>query len=216
MVLTYKSASVKLKAAGIAAVKAKATGNAKMSPPAKPTTPLRGHNPYQNSPTKGANDNKKNHNIIILMDDDDTPYGWAFENFYIAKEFVKHLSNKNDAMTFLGGLEFKSFSNLTTMWLKTSSLGENMWVIHIDTTLDGTIGCFPMDCHTAYANKIARAMLQSNMFDGGKVDVINKKLSASVVEDLDSYFSTQAFDYARDAIFHEAIKEADPTIEDKI
>ena len=132
------------------------------------------------------------------------------------KEFVKHLSNKNDAMTFLGGLEFKSFSNLTTMWLKTSSLGENMWVIHIDTTLDGTIGCFPMDCHTAYANKIARAMLQSNMFDGGKVDVINKKLSASVVEDLDSYFSNQAFDYTRDAIFHEAIKEADPTIEDKI
>ena len=89
MVLTDKSASVKLKAAGIAAVKAKATGNAKMSPPAKPTTPLRGHNPYQNSPTKGANDNKKNHNIIILMDDDDTPYGWAFENFYNAKDLSK-------------------------------------------------------------------------------------------------------------------------------
>jgi len=82
--------------------------------------------------------------------------------------------------------------------------------------LDGTTGCFTMDCHTAYANKIARAKLQSNMFDGGKVDVINKKLSASVVEDLDSYFSNQAFDYTRDAIFHEAIKEADPTIEDKI
>ena len=67
MVLTDKSASVKLKAAGIAAVKAKATGNAKMSPPAKPTTPLRGHNPYQNSPTKGANDNKKNHNNILQL-----------------------------------------------------------------------------------------------------------------------------------------------------
>ena len=57
--VTDKSAAVKLKAAGIAAVKAKAAGNAKMSPPAKPTTPPRGHNPYQNSPTKGANDNKK-------------------------------------------------------------------------------------------------------------------------------------------------------------
>ena len=65
--VTDKSASVKLKAAGIAAVKAKATGNAKMSPPAKPTTPLRGHNPYQNSPTKGANDNKKNHILQIFI-----------------------------------------------------------------------------------------------------------------------------------------------------
>ncbi len=137
-------------------------------------------------------------------------------NFFIVKEFVKHLSNKNDAVTLLGGLEIKSFSNLCMMWLRTSSLGENLWVIHIDITLDGTTGCFPMDCHTAYANKIARAMLQSNIFDGGKVDVINKKLSATVVGDLDSYFSTQAFDYTRDAIFHKAIKEADPTIEGKI
>ena len=65
--VTDKSAAVKLKAAEIAAVKAKAAGHAKMSPPAKPTTPPRGHNPYQNSPTKGANDNKKKHNIIILV-----------------------------------------------------------------------------------------------------------------------------------------------------
>ena len=55
--VTDKSAAMRLKAAELAAVKAKAAGQAKMSPPAKPTTPPRGHNPYQNSPTKSANDN---------------------------------------------------------------------------------------------------------------------------------------------------------------
>jgi hypothetical protein len=36
------------------------------------------------------------------------------------------------------------------------------------------------------------------------------------VADLDSYFSTEAFDEAREAIFQEAIQEADATIEGKI
>ncbi len=37
-----------------------------------------------------------------------------------------------------------------------------------------------------------------------------------IVADLDSYFSTGAFDEAREVIFHEAIQEADATIEGKI
>ncbi len=203
--VTDKSAAGKLKATALAAVKAKATGQAKMSPPAKPTTPTKGHNPYQNSPTKTGNDNKKSHNIIILTHNDDTPYGWAFENFFNAKEFIKAQSNSNGALTLLGGLELKQFSILCTKWLTSSSLGELLWVIYIDTTVNGTPGCFPMDCHRAYANKIARAVLQSNIFDG-----------ASDVEDLDSYFFTAAFDNTRDTIFHKAIKEADPMIKGKI
>ncbi len=51
------------------------------------------------------------HNIIPLVNNDGTPYGWAFENFYNAKDFVKDLSNRNNALIFFGGLEFKSFSN---------------------------------------------------------------------------------------------------------
>ncbi len=43
-----------------------------------------------------------------------------------------------------------------------------------------------------------------------------RNLSESVVVDLDSYYFTAAFDEARDAIFHEAIQEANATIEGKI
>ncbi len=150
------------------------------------------------------------------MDNDETPYGWAFENFYNAKDFVKDLSNRNDGLIFLGNLEFKSFSNLTTRWVKSSLVGGCLWVIHINTTMDGTSGCFPMEAHIAYANKIARAVIQDNTFEGEKVDVITKNLSELEVAYLDSYFFTAAFDEARDAIFHEAIQEADATIEGKI
>ncbi len=159
---------------------------------------------------------KKSHNIITLGDNNGTPYGWAFEGFYKGKDFVKDLSNRNDALTYLGGLEFKLFSNLTTRWVKSSMVGGCLWVLHIDTTMDGTPGCFPMEAHTAYANKIARAVLQDDTFEGDKVDVMKKNLSESEVADLDSYFSAAAFDYARDAIFHEAIQEADASIEGKI
>ena len=184
--------------------------------PIKVTTPPKSPNPYNCSPKKKADEKKKSHNIIPLVDNDGTPYGWAFENFYNAKDFVKDLSNRNDALIFLGGLEFKSFSNLTTRWVKSSLVGGCLWVIHIDKTMDGTSGCFPMEAHIAYAKKIARAVIQDNTFDGEKVDLITKNLSESEVADLDSYFSTAAFDEAREAIFHEAIQEADATIEGKI
>ncbi len=82
--------------------------------------------------------------------------------------------------------------------------------------MDVTSGCFPMEAHIAYAKKIARAMIQDNTFEGEKVYVITKNLSESEVADLDSYFFTAAFDEARDAIFHEAIQEADATIEGNI
>ena len=59
-------------------------------------------------------------------------------------------------------------------------------------------------------------MIHDNTFDGEKVDLITKNLSELEVADLDSYFSTAAFDEAREAIFHKAIQEADATIEGKI
>ena len=60
--------------------------------------------------------------------------------------------------------------------------------------MDGTSGCFPMEAHIAYAKKIARAVIHDNTFDGEKVDLFTKNLSESEVADLDSYFSTAAFD----------------------
>ena len=150
------------------------------------------------------------------MDNDDTPYGWAFENFYNAKDFVKDLSNRNAALIFLGGLEFKSFSNLTTRWVKSSLVGGCLWVIHIDKTMDGTSGCFPMEAHIAYANKIARAVIQENTFEGGKVDVVTLNLTKLQVADLNSYFSITSFDEAREAIFQESIQAASAAMESLI
>jgi hypothetical protein len=157
---------------------------------------------------------KKSNNIIPLVDNNGTPYGWAFENFYNAKDF--DLSNRNDALIFLGGYEFKSFSNVSTRWIKSLLVGRNLWVIHIDTSMDGSTGSFPMDAHIAYANKIARAVIEENTFEGGKVDVVTKNLTELHAADLDSYFSTASFDEARDAIFQESIQEASAAMESKI
>jgi hypothetical protein len=82
--------------------------------------------------------------------------------------------------------------------------------------MDGSIGSFPMDAHIAYANKIARAVIQENTFEGGKVDVVTKDLSESQAADLDSYFSNASFDEVRDAIFQESIQEASAALESKI
>jgi hypothetical protein len=195
------------------AVKSAATSK---TSPVKVTTPSKSPNPYSSSPKKKADEKKNSHNIIPLVDNDGTPYGWAFENFYNVKDFVEDLSNRNNALNFLGGLEFKSFSNLTMRWVKSSLVGGCLWVIHIDTSMDGTTGSFPMDAHIAYANKIARAVIQENTFEGGKVDVVTLNLSESQAADLDTYFSTAAFDEVRDAIFQEAIQEASAAIESKI
>ncbi len=64
--------------------------------------------------------------IINLVHPDaaETPYGWAFENFYDAREHFKALSNKTGDTTAIGGKEFKPFDNLTMRWIKTSKLGQ--------------------------------------------------------------------------------------------
>ena len=139
--VTDKSAAAKAAKAA-----AKAASFAKLSPPVKHMTPPKSPNPYDKSPKKKE---VKSHNIVILVNNDGTPYGLAFEGFYNGKEFVKALSNRNNALTYLGGLEFKLFSNLTTKWIISSKIGVCLWVLRIDATMDGTEGCFPMDAHTA-------------------------------------------------------------------
>ncbi len=135
-----------------------------MTSPVKATMPTRIPNPYSLSPKKNAEEKKNSHNIIPLVDNNGTPYGWAFEIFFNAKDFVKDLSNRKDALIFLGGLEFKAFSNLTTRWVKSLLVGGCLWVIRINTSKDGTTGSFPMSAHIPYANKIAQAVIQENTF----------------------------------------------------
>jgi hypothetical protein len=78
--------------------------------PGKGKDASKGPNPYSPSPRKAANEKKIFHNIKPLVNTNGTPYGWAFENFYNVKDFVKDLSNRNDALIYFGGVEFKSFT----------------------------------------------------------------------------------------------------------
>jgi hypothetical protein len=103
---------------------------------------------------------KLGHKIINVTYPDNTPFGWAFDNFYDAKDVVKHLSNSRDGkVTIFGGIEFKPFSKLTMKWVKSSMLGNLLWIIRIDTTKNGTEDSFPMQAHLAFVNKIARAII---------------------------------------------------------
>ncbi len=96
-----------------------ASGTASKTPPKKASTPVKS---YSTSPKKGVEEKKLNHKIINVTYPDNRPFGWAFDNFYDAKDIVKHLSNRDGKVTVFGGVEFKPFSNLTTKWVKSSML----------------------------------------------------------------------------------------------
>jgi hypothetical protein len=73
---------------------------------------------------KKDKDVKKRHKIINLVHPDaaETPYGWAFKNFYVAREHIKALGNKTRDTTAIGGEEFKPFDLLATRWIETCDL----------------------------------------------------------------------------------------------
>jgi hypothetical protein len=154
--------------------------------------------------------------IINVTYPDKTPFGWAFDNFYDAMDFIKHLSKRNGKVTILGGIEFKPFSNLTTKWVKSLLLGNLLWIIRIDTTKNGTEESFPMQAHLVFANKIAQAVICQNILQEGGIDVVRVSLNESQVADLMAHFSTNPFDEAREAIFQEAIKAAKEEVESLI
>jgi hypothetical protein len=66
--------------------KAKFTTLLKTSP-VKATMPTRIPNPYSSSPKKNAKEKKISHNIIPLVDNDGTSYGWAFD-FFLMPRFL--------------------------------------------------------------------------------------------------------------------------------
>jgi hypothetical protein len=129
-----------------------ASATASKTPPKKASTPVKS---YSTSPKKEVEEKKLGHKIINVTYPDNTPFGWAFDNFYDAMDFVKLLSNRDGKVTIFGGIEFKPFSNLTTKWVKRLMLGNLLWIICIDTTKNGMEDCFPMQAHLAFANNIA-------------------------------------------------------------
>ncbi len=121
---------------------------------------------------KEAKDKTLGHKIINVNYPDKTLFGWAFDNFYDAKDFVKHLSNRDGKVTIFGGIKFKPFSNLISKWVKRLMLGNLLWVIRIDTTKNGTDDSFPMQAHLAFANKIAWAIICQKNWQEGGIDVV--------------------------------------------
>jgi len=73
---------------------------------------------FSPSPAQKKKDECNKPKIVNLIHPNGTCYGWAFYNFYAAKEELKSLSYRLGMITVIGGIEFKPFSNLTTKWLK--------------------------------------------------------------------------------------------------
>jgi hypothetical protein len=92
-------------------------------------------------------------------------------------DFVKHISNRDGKVTIFGGISFKLFSNLTTKWVKRLMLGNLLWIIHINTTKNGMEDSFPMQAHLAFANKIAQAIINQNIWQEGGIDVVGVSLN---------------------------------------
>jgi hypothetical protein len=169
--------------------------------------------PQKTSPKKEG----KKPKIVNLKHPDGTCYGWAFFNFYNAKEELKSLSNRDGMATYNGGIEFKPFSNLTTKWLQESLFAGFIWVIRIDVDQDGAEHCFPMTAHEAYGNKIARGVIAQDIWEKGEVTVATVTLTHAQAHDLDERFSVvPPRDAAADNIFNEAIRAADSELEDLI
>jgi hypothetical protein len=166
---------------------------------------------------KRPTEDKNKHQIIILISHDtkNTPWGYAFANFYDGRNFIKALSNKLGNITTIGTEEFKPFDNLTTKWITSSELGENLWVIRIDHNHDGD-SMFPLKCHEAFANKVARAILSVSMFKTSRLDVIKKKLSVDEENDLDNRFVPYYENLATELLFKESIAVKDKALEDLI
>jgi hypothetical protein len=141
----------------------------------------------------------------------------GFFHFYNAKEELKSLTNRDGMATFIGGIEFKPFSNLTTKWLQESLFDEFIWVICIDVDLDGTEHCFPMTAHEAYGNNIARSVTAQHIWEKGELTVTTVTLTHAQAIDLDECFSVvPPRDAAAHDIFDEAIRAADSKLEDLI
>jgi hypothetical protein len=167
------------------------------------------------SPAQKKKDERNKPKIVNLIHPSGTCYGWAFYNFYDAKEELKSLSNRDGMITVIGGEELKPFSNLTTKWLKEAEFSNYIWVIRIDLDLDGAYNCFPLNCHVAYGNKIARGVIAQGIWGKGEVEVKTVTLSHAEAVDLDERFSV-VHNQAADDAFDEAIREADSALEDLI
>jgi hypothetical protein len=132
------------------------------------------------------------------------------------KEYLKAISNRINMETHIGGIPFKAFSNLTTKWTPASGIGQNLWIIRIDPSRNDLENSFPTKAYTAFANKIARGIIDQKIYPPRTVEVEEIVLSKSTIDDLSAHFSLYFYDEAKDQIFQESIKAVDLELKDLI
>ena len=200
----------------------------KSTSPAKGNATLPKHSsPPQNkykqigSPKKDNNGEKVKdiHKIYTLSKVDVTPYGWAFLGFFDVKEWIKSMCNREGRTTTLGNEEFKPFTNLTIRWIQHSTVADKLWVIKIDATMTETEGRFPMGLHVPFANKIARAVLSTDLqWEAGSLDIAPIILTEEQEKELNMHFSSSVTPSAirSHELFLEQIAETDKDIESQL
>ncbi len=108
------------------------------------------------------------------------------------------------------------FNNLSVRWVQNLLVDDKLWVIRIDATMSATKGSFPMHCHVTWGNKIAQAVLSSNVqWEAGSLEVLQPLLlSEAQTEDLESKFTPANPAAIDEELLMEQIAAADAALED--
>jgi hypothetical protein len=176
------------------------------------------------SPIKLPQSNVSKRNILQVTNafcPDGTPYGWIYGNAYDIKEQLKALSNKIGEITYIGGIEFKSFSNLTVKWIKESQVENLLWVMRIDgvDTAGTNDNSFPMSAHKAYSNTVLRSIIAKRIKTIGEIEINpDLTLTDSNMENMNDMFGkmTGGGHNIRDALLEEFIAETGEYLEQLI
>lgn len=175
--------------------------NVKGKSPSKAGSPSRVKGTLKGVKTQVASPKQSSKAIEIIAAfkgpiDSHVPAYWIFKNAYDIKDFLKRLSNDRGELTFLGDVEFRSFSNLRTKWISTSLAGNLLWIIRIEN--DGIVDDdddtdrFPIgeEYFVAYANKIGRAIQSANIRNRNEIIVnTDHNLLDEEYDDVESQFA---------------------------
>ena len=162
---------------------------------------------------------KEIHKIYTLSEADGMPYGLVFLGFFDVKEWIKSMCNHDGMTTNLGNEDFKSFTNRTIRWVLHLQVADKLWVIKIDSTMSETEGSFPMGAHVTFANKIARAVLSTDLqWEAGSLDIAPIILTEEQEKELNMHFSSSVTPSAirSHELFLEQIAETDKDIESQL
>ena len=154
-----------------------------------------------------------------MSEADGTPYGWAVLGFFDVKEGINSICNREGRTITFGNENFKPFTNLTIRWILHSYVADKLWVIKIDATMTETEGSFPMGLHVAFANKMARAVLSTDLvWEAGSLDIDPIILTEEQEKELNMHFLSSVTPSAirNHELLLEQIAETDKDLESQL